>query len=86
MKLNKYICMLGLATMALTTACDDQSDLVTEIDYSRLFAPINLEAKVTGQVNVRLNWSTVSGATSYVVEFYEDTDQVTDSEENDEAE
>lgn len=83
MKLNKYICMLGLATMALTTACDDQSDLVTEIDYSRLFAPINLEAKVTGQVNVRLNWSTVSGATSYVVEFYEDTDQVTDSEEND---
>lgn len=83
MKLNKYICMLGLATMALTTACDDQSDLVTEIDYSRLFAPINLEAKVTNQVNVRLNWSTVSGATSYVVEFYEDNDQVTDSEDND---
>ena len=83
MKLNKYICMLGLATIALTTACDDQSDLVTEINYSRLFAPINLEAKVTGQVNVRLNWSTVSGATSYVAEFYEDTDQVTDSETND---
>lgn len=83
MKLNKYICMLGLATMALTTACDDQSDLVTEIDYSRLFAPINLEAKVTNQVNVRLNWSAVNGATSYIVEFYEDTDQVTDSEEND---
>lgn len=83
MKLNKYICMLGLATMALTTACDDQSDLATEIDYSRLFAPINLEAKVTNQVNVRLNWSTVSGATSYVVEFYEDNDQVTDSEDND---
>lgn len=75
--------MLGLATMALTTACNDQSDLVTEIDYSRLFAPINLEAKVTNQVNVRLNWSTVSGATSYVVEFYEDNDQTTDSEEND---
>lgn len=84
MKLNKYICLLGLATMTLTTACEDQSELITSVNYDRLFAPINLEARVTNQINVRLTWTPVNGATSYDLEIYQNANQSTeDIEDND---
>ena len=78
MKMNKYIWMLGLATMALTTACEDQSEQIAEVEYNRLFSPINLEARVVNEVNVRLTWSPVAGATSYTVEVYQNADQSID--------
>ena len=71
MKLKKYAYLLGLATAALTTACSDQSDEITSIDYDRLFAPINVEARVVNQVNARLSWAAVNGATSYTIEIFE---------------
>lgn len=77
MKLNKYFIMLGLAasTVCLTTACDDQDKEITEIEYSRLFSPLDLEARVQNQIEVRLNWKAVSGATSYTVNVYTAADQ-----------
>ena len=48
-RLKKYTFVLGLALAALTTACEDQSEEITSIDYSRLFAPINVEARVTNR-------------------------------------
>lgn len=44
-KLKKYTYLLGVALVALATACEDQSEEVLSIDYSRYFAPINLEAR-----------------------------------------
>lgn len=84
MKLKKYICLLGIATMALTTACEDQSELITSVNYDRLFAPINLEARVVNQINVRLTWTPVNGAQSYDLEIYQNANQTSeDEEEND---
>lgn len=70
MKLNKYAYLLGLATAALTSACSDQSDEILSIDYDRLFAPINVEARIVNQVNARLSWAAVNGAASYTIEVF----------------
>ncbi|WP_297328992.1 DUF4957 domain-containing protein [uncultured Bacteroides sp.] len=85
MKLNKYICLLGLATMFLTTACEDQSEELTSIEYDRLFAPINLDARIINQVNVRLSWAAVSGASSYDIEIYQNQDQSSAESENNDS-
>ena len=70
-KLRKYGYVLGLAIAALTsTSCEDQSEEILSIDYSRYFAPINLEARVQNRTEVRLSWTPSQGATSYNVEFY----------------
>jgi hypothetical protein len=84
MKLNKYILLCGLTatTLALTTACDDQSDEITSLEYSRLFSPINLEARVVNQINVRLNWSAVKGASTYSIAVYLSQDQNTEVDED----
>jgi hypothetical protein len=84
MKLNKYILLLGLtaSTLALTTACDDQSDEITALSADRLFSPINLEARVVNQVNVRLSWSAVKGADTYAIDVYLSEDQSTDVDED----
>lgn len=83
MKLNKYLFLLGMAALGLTTACDDQSEEITEVEYSRLFSPINLEARIVNQVNVRLSWNAVAGADSYEVQIFKNADQ---NEEIDEDE
>lgn len=70
-KYKKYTYMLGLAIAALTAACDDPDEEITNIDYDRLFSPVNLEARVTNRTNVRLTWSTVKGATAYNIEVFE---------------
>ena len=77
MKLNKYFLMLGLAasTVALTTACSDRDEEITHVDYDRLFSPLNLEARVMNQINVRLNWTLVNGAQTYELNVYESQNQ-----------
>lgn len=69
-KLKRYTYVLGLALAALTTACEDQSEEITSIDYSRLFAPINVEARVTNRTNVQLTWNPSKGATAYNIELF----------------
>lgn len=81
MKLNKYFFLLGLATMALTTACEDQSEEITDVAYDRLFAPINLEARVVNEVNVRVTWAPVEGATSYNIAIHVNNNQDVDLDE-----
>lgn len=69
MKTNKYL--LGLAMAALTfTACEDQSEEITSIEYERYFAPINVSARVQNRTDVRLTWTPSQGATSYNVELF----------------
>lgn len=69
-KLKKYTYLLGVALVALATACEDQSEEVLSIDYSRYFAPTNLEARVVNRTDVRLTWTPSQGATSYNIELF----------------
>jgi hypothetical protein len=84
MKFNKYFLLLGLATsgMALTTACSDQDDEITSLEYDRLFSPIQLTARVVNQVNVRLSWAAVKGADSYTIQVYNSVDQDSEVDED----
>lgn len=71
-KFSKYTIGLGLVLTALTTACSDQSDELTSVEYDRVFAPFGLEAKVNNNINVRLSWTPIEGATSYDIEIFQD--------------
>ncbi len=68
MKTIKYA-LLGLSMAAMVVACDDQSEEMTDYTYAREFAPIQLEASVRNQTDVRLSW-TPAGADSYTVSVY----------------
>ena len=61
--------MLGL-TLALTS-CSDVMDEITSLALDRNLSPINLEARVQDRTNVKLSWTTVNGATGYIIEQYD---------------
>lgn len=69
--LKKYIYTIGFFASIFITACSDQDAELTSINYDRLFSPINLGATVSNKVNVKLKWTAVSGADSYIIELYE---------------
>lgn len=71
-KFSKYIIGAGLALVALTTACSEQDNELTAVEYARFFAPFGLEAKVNNNINVRLSWTPIEGATSYDIEIFQD--------------
>ena len=74
--MNKKIYFKGLlATMAVLSvaACSEPDDEITSVNYARNFSPVNLEARVVNQTQIRMNWAVVENATSYNVEVYNDS-------------
>ena len=71
--INKFI-FAGLAALAFT-ACSEPDDEITSNSYSRNFSPVNLEARVVNQTQIRVNWTPSEGATSYNLEVYNDSMQ-----------
>lgn len=63
------VSLLGL-TLALTS-CGDVMDEITSLVFDRNLSPISLEASVQQRTNVKLAWTTVNGATAYIVEQYD---------------
>ena len=71
--INKFI-FAGLAALAFT-ACSEPDDEITSNSYSRNFSPVNLEARVVNQTQIRVNWSHSEGATAYNLEVFNDSMQ-----------
>ena len=71
--INKFI-FAGLAALAFT-ACGEPDDEITSNNYSRNFSPVNLEARVVNQTQIRVNWTPSEGATTYNLEVYNDSMQ-----------
>lgn len=72
--------MLAMAfglPLAGLTACSEPDDIVNSVNYSRLFSPADLEAKVQNTTGVRVTWKLISTATSYDVEIYADDENMT---------
>ncbi|MCF0194385.1 MAG: DUF4957 domain-containing protein [Bacteroidaceae bacterium] len=67
---------LGLCLGALAfgaTACSEPGDILSSVDYSRLFSPTDIEARVTERTAVNIAWSTKdTRSTSFVVELATD--------------
>lgn len=66
-----YICMLGLGIFAFTS-CSDPMDEITDVTYDRVFSPTDVETKTVGEATATVTWNAPVGATSYLVEVYED--------------
>ena len=76
MKKNIFIKSMLAGIVALSfAACGEPDDEITAVSYSRNFSPINLEARVVNQTQIRVNWTPSEGATSYNVEVYNDSMQ-----------
>lgn len=66
--------LAGMVALSFA-ACSEPDDEVTSINYKRNFSPVNLEARVVNQTQIRMIWSVVEGATSYNIEVYNDSMQ-----------
>ncbi len=63
--------MLGMGLLSLTS-CDDAMDEITSTLFDRNFSPVNFEAKSVTKESANLQWTPASGATSYVLEIFQD--------------
>ncbi len=76
MKIRKISTYAIAAFIALSlVSCSDAMDEIDSFFTGRNLSPINLEARVVNNVNVRMNWTLMSGATGYDIEVYNDSMQ-----------
>ena len=62
----------GLITMLLVVSCKEQIDpVVEELNFSRVFSPVELEAIISNTTTVTLTWSSVKNTDHYLVEIYD---------------
>nr|WP_161636270.1 DUF5123 domain-containing protein [Saccharicrinis fermentans]GAF03766.1 hypothetical protein JCM21142_62447 [Saccharicrinis fermentans DSM 9555 = JCM 21142] len=74
-KILKYTGVLaGFIAMLVFSACDDDiSPVVEELDFDRVFTPLELEAKISNQTTVAFDWGFNKGIDSYVLEISDDS-------------
>ena len=71
--MNKRIFIKGMLAGLLTlsfAACSEPADEIKSNTYSRNFSPVNIEARVVNQTQIRMNWAKVEGATAYNIEVF----------------
>jgi hypothetical protein len=65
--------ILGVFSL-IFVGCKDKIDpIVEKLDFSRVFSPLNLAAKIRNLTTVELTWDTRADADSYVLEISEDS-------------
>lgn len=69
--INSFI-FAGLAALAVT-ACSEPDDEITSNTYGRNFSPVNFEARIVNQTQIRVNWTPSEGATAYHLEVFNDS-------------
>ncbi|MCU4164772.1 DUF5123 domain-containing protein [Carboxylicivirga caseinilyticus] len=73
-KAFKYIGLMGIAALFALNACDDNIDpVIEELEYERIFTPLDLEARISNQTTVSLSWIDNKGVDSYVLEISDDS-------------
>ena len=76
--LNKLTMVMSLGfAIAGITACSEPDDVVTSAEFSRLFSPTNLEAKVQNTTGLKLTWFSISATEQYDIEIYADDADMT---------
>ncbi len=68
--LRKYAYALAVALVAITTACEDQSEEITELDLSRPFSATGAEARVQNQTGVKITWTSMASGATYNVKVF----------------
>ena len=65
--------IIGLISLVFVSCKDKIDPIVEQLDYARVFMPINLTAKIKNKTTVELAWTLGKDASSYVIEFSEDS-------------
>lgn len=63
--------MLGIGILSLAS-CEDAMEEIKSVEYNRTFSPLKFDAKNVSKESVELEWLSSEGATSYVIEIFED--------------
>ena len=75
--MNKISLVMAIGlSLAGMTACSEPDDLITDVEYNRLFSPTELEAKVQNTTGVKLTWFALSAAKQYNIEIYADDEDM----------
>jgi hypothetical protein len=62
----------GLIASLVISGCKEQIDpVVEELDFSRAFSPVGIEAVISNTTTVTLTWSSVKNTDHYIVEIYD---------------
>jgi len=75
MFIKRFIYMLTLI-LTVSSCKDDILPEMTDLQVSRLFSPVDLQAQIMNQTAVRLTWKAVDQADTYTIQFFlnEDAD------------
>lgn len=65
------LCMLGLATLGIAS-CSDEAEEVTQMNFSKNFAPLDADTKTTKETSATITWKASANATGYNVEVFAD--------------
>ena len=70
-KITMGLCMSALLLSA--ASCSEPGDIISSVDYARLFSPTDIEARVSERTSVTVSWSTRdTNVESFVVEISTD--------------
>lgn len=66
---NRIVIMGFLSLLAINACKDDISPIYEELDYDRVFSPLEFEARIADQVFVELSWKIDENVESYELEI-----------------
>lgn len=70
--IKKFIYIVGISVAIIAAGCTDDIDPeITSLEVSRLFSPVELQARIVNQTSVRLEWQAVKNAQHYNIEVHD---------------
>lgn len=71
--IKNIIIVIGLASVLLVGCKDDITPIIEELDFNRVFTPTEVTVRIRNMTTAELSWEVRPDASSYVVEFSEDS-------------
>ena len=73
-RITKLTGVLLCVISMISISCEDDIDpVIQELNTSRVFAPVGLEARVRNQVDIELSWTADPSVDQYIIEFFQDS-------------
>lgn len=66
-------CIIGIFSLILVGCKDNIDPIVEQLNFSRVFTPLNLKVNIRNQTTAEFAWDTKTDAASYVVEISKDS-------------
>jgi hypothetical protein len=70
--IKRFIYIVSISVAIIAAGCTDDIDPeITSLEVSRLFSPVDLQARIVSQTSVRLEWKEVKKAQHYNIEVHQ---------------